>query len=125
MVEIKAGAYVVGTTPADEYHSAPLTVTLKSFWIDQYQVTALQYKKYLDATGAESADIVGEGNHPVRGVTWDQAAAYCTWVNKRLPTEAEWEAAGRGPGPKSTALSLGERSHRGGQCWKTAGPGHL
>ena len=40
----------------------------------------------------------GKDNHPVMGITWDQADAYCKWMNKRLPSEAEWEAAGRGPG---------------------------
>jgi formylglycine-generating enzyme required for sulfatase activity len=38
----------------------------------------------------------GEEKHPVKGITRDEAKAYCEWASKRLPTEAEWEAAVRG-----------------------------
>jgi serine/threonine protein kinase len=97
MVKIPAGAYEVGKDPADDFHVAPQTVQLPEFWIDQYQVTNAQYQDFMEQTGTAAPVIwPGEANHPVRGVTWDQALAYCTALNKRLPKETEWEAAGRG-----------------------------
>ena len=101
MVEVAGGRYEVGRSPADEYHTETQTVDLNTFWIDQYPVTNAQYQQYLTETGAPPPQIwPGEATHPVRGVTWEQALAYCQWANKRLPTEAEWEASGRGPGPE-------------------------
>ena len=117
MVEIPPGAYEVGLNPADDYHIAPLSVTLNKFWIDQHQTTNSQYRPFLEETGALQPEIwPGEDNHPVRGVTWEQAAAYCGWTKKRLATEAEWEAAGRGPGVSPQLYPWGNDVTASGQA---------
>lgn len=116
MVEVAGGLYEVGLAPADDYHTTPRTVQLDQFWIDQYQTTNALFEKYLEETGAQPPGVwPGEPDHPVRGVTWDQASAYCAWMNKRLPDEAEWEAAGRGPGAVPPLYPWGNDASASGQ----------
>ena len=115
MVQVDAGTYEIGRDPADDFHSAPQSITLNDFWIDQYETTNAQYEQYVTTTGAPTPLIwPGEANHPVRGVTWEQAAAYCGWINKRLPNEAEWEASGRGPGAEPQLYPWGDDPTDGG-----------
>ena len=117
MVKVDAGTYQVGRDPADDYHIAVQSMDLNEFWIDQYQTTNAEYEQYLAATGAPTPIVwPGEPNHPVRGVTWDQAVAYCGWLNKRLPNEAEWEAAGRGPGLDPQLYPWGDDPTDGGNA---------
>jgi formylglycine-generating enzyme required for sulfatase activity len=119
MVEVDAGTYEVGLTPADEYHAATQTITLNNFWIDQYQTTNAQYADFMAQTSTPAPEIwPGEGDHPVRGVTWEQALAYCQWAQKRLPNEAEWEAAGRGSGADPRLYPWGNDATAEGQALK-------
>ena len=77
------------------------TVNLQAYKIDVTEVTVGQYQSYMLQTGVPAPkfmdnDRFNDGNQPVVGVTWQEAADYCATMSKRLPTEAEWEKAARG-----------------------------
>ncbi len=116
MANIPAGTYEVGADLADGFHVASQERTVVQFWIDVRQVTNEQYAQYLDQSGQPPPlTWPGQANHPVKGVTWEQAAAYCTWANKRLPTELEWEIAARGPGADPPLYPWGDDPLADGQ----------
>jgi len=61
-----------------------------------------------------------EPHHPVIFVSWYEADAYCRWAGRRLPTEAEWEAAAAGePTADGRALSDRKRLYPWGDSPRT------
>jgi iron(II)-dependent oxidoreductase len=101
MVYIPAGSFRMGSQDGDESEKPVHEVSVKAFFIDQYEVTNQQYQEFMRATGYAAPKYWNDSDynkpdHPVVGVSWNDAVAYCQWVQKRLPTEEEWEKAARG-----------------------------
>jgi iron(II)-dependent oxidoreductase len=119
MALVSAGYFVMGSNNGPDDEKPEHRFFVKSFLIDVLPVSNADFAKFLNARGLKNhlgesfyddddrdarihqqnslwqADR-GYATHPVNEVSWLGARDYCTWLNKRLPTEAEWEKAARG-----------------------------
>jgi iron(II)-dependent oxidoreductase len=119
MAPISGGSFTMGSNLGPDDEKPEHAVFVKSFYIDILPVSNHDFAKFLNDQGLQNrqgetfydqddsdarihrhnsiwqADL-GYESHPVNEVSWVGARDYCAWLNKRLPTEAEWEKAARG-----------------------------
>ncbi len=109
MVYVPAGDFTMGFDRGSKKDMAPgHTVFLDAFWIDRTEITNAQYAMCVSAEACDEPEdktshnrvkyYNGEqyANYPVINISWNDAADYCKWASRTLPTEAQWEKAARG-----------------------------
>jgi formylglycine-generating enzyme required for sulfatase activity len=103
MILMSGGEFIMGTDDRlPDEGPQHMAVIESDYYLDKYEVTNLQYKRFIEETKKRSPKHFqnrtypeGKADHPVVYVSWKDANAYCDWADKRLPTQEEWEKAAR------------------------------
>lgn len=104
MVKIPAGRFIMGSDFGQDFAAPQRSVHLNEFFIDKLPITVAEYRIFCNATDhkepkwKEVARMSPTDEHPMVGISYEDAQVYCEWSHKRLPSEAEWEKAARGTG---------------------------
>ena len=117
MVLVPGGPFVMGDPAGNPDANPAHEVTLSPYCIDVTEVSAARYQECADAGACydlttfgmcktldplrPNACRPGHADHPANYVSFSRATAFCAWSGGRLPTEAEWEKAARGPTPQT------------------------
>ncbi len=116
LVHVPKGTFLMGSTKAEAQHAVKELrayadrmvveqpaheVQLGAYWIGRTEVTVGQWRQVMGKmpppdAGGRDRNQQGD-NHPVIWITWDEAREFCDKLGLRMPTEAEWEYAARGP----------------------------
>jgi formylglycine-generating enzyme len=101
--------------------------TMTPFWIDRTEVTRAMYGECVAANVCEetpASEYSTAPEQPINRVTWVHANAFCQWRGARLPTEAEWEYAARGPSgwifPWGNEFDGTRANHCDGKCGESS-----
>lgn len=100
MACVPGGSFIRGDDESSRAHPRA-SVWLSTYYIDVFEVTTADYRRCVVAgecndAAPRYADFDAP-NQPMHGVSWYDAASYCSAMGKHLPTEAQWEKAARGP----------------------------
>ena len=103
MACIPAGLFIQGTDRETPDAAPAHPMSLDTYYIDVTEVTIGEFLKFKTALAGKengptnSVPLQGNPDLPVVKLSWRDALNYARWAGKELPTEAEWEKAGRGP----------------------------
>jgi iron(II)-dependent oxidoreductase len=101
LIAIAAGPFVFGTDAGNEDTRPRRVLDGRAFAINRTEISNAEYRRFVEAAGHRPAfygahPLLGRDDHPVVGVSWHDAAAFCAHHGLALPTEQQYERAARG-----------------------------